>query len=160
METAIESRGDILGVFPQTDGVDVFRPFLLVVMRDIGRDEFADGKCLGPCVRIGGIQRVQLEIIPNLFRPDGVLDDRHLKRDGILPKGFGRTEPVYKLIEPFLISRIDGNTEFPHRQTEIEETRHEQNPNHGKDAPNDLQNLFHTLTVFIHYYKYSLIVLQ
>ena len=52
MKPAVECRGDILRVFPKADGIDVLRPFFLIVVRNIGRDELADGECFCPGVCI------------------------------------------------------------------------------------------------------------
>ena len=54
VQTTVEGWCDILCVFPQSDGVDMFWPYLLVVMGDVRGHEFTNGNGFFPCIGIFG----------------------------------------------------------------------------------------------------------
>ena len=84
VQAAVEGRGDSLCVFPQADGVDGLWPFPLIVVRDVGGDELADGERLCPGVGIGGIEGIKLEIVQYFLCPGAVPDGGHPEISGVL----------------------------------------------------------------------------
>ena len=160
MQTAVECRSNFLGVFPQTDGILVFRLNLLIVMRNVEGHELADRESLIPSGCRCIIKCVKSEIINYLLCPDSILDIFNINKCRV--RTICTTSP--EQVNPFIKS---GDPAFIEVYTYLIELRcldkydkaHCQCANDGKDADKYFPEKFHVIRylsfqphrLFLHY---------